>query len=109
MSAVTFVSQQQTPDGDEAQVALLSAGSLGELVGDQTGRGHSDEDESNLAVFLDVARDVKVRELGLGSQVIKADFFPGDLRIEPLGLFNIPECFHDVALSAELLVALSAF
>ena len=104
MSAFTVASQQQTPDTDETQVALLSAGSLGELVGEQTCRDHSDEDESNLVVFLAVAPDVKVRDLGLGSQVIKDDLFPGDLRIEPHGLVDIPECFHGVVLSAELLV-----
>ena len=60
-----------------------------ELVGDQTGRGHFDEDKSNLAVFLTIARGVKVRELGLGIQVIKAELFPGDLGIEPHGRADI--------------------
>ena len=75
----------------------------GELVGDQTGRGHSDEDESNLSLFLAVALDVKVRQLRLWTQVIKADFFPGELRIQPHGLVDIPKCFQDVALTAKIL------
>ena len=44
---------------------------------------------SNLAVFLAIARGVKVRELGLGTQVIKADLFPGDLGRETHGRADI--------------------
>ena len=85
MSVVAVPKEQHQPQTPHGHFGLL-----GELVGDQTGRGHSSEDESNLAVFLAVARDVNVRELGLGFQVIKADFFSGDLRIEPHGLVDVP-------------------
>ena len=86
MSVIT-IALQRTPDG----------------TGSLLGRGHSDEDQSNLALFLAVTLDVKVRELGLWIQVIKADLFSGDLRIEPQDLNNIPECFQGMALTAKIL------
>ena len=41
-------------------------GLLGEFVGHQTRRSHSQDEEGDLTVFLVSARHIEVRELGLG-------------------------------------------
>ena len=74
----------------------------GELVGQQTGHGHPQDDEGSLAVFLVVTREVEVGELGLGPQ--GAEVVPGDLRILAHCSVDIPECLNGMALPAKFLV-----
>ena len=57
----------------------MKHGLLSESVGHQAGRGHPQDDEGDLAVFLAVTQVIKVGELGLGPQGEKV--VPGDLRI----------------------------
>ena len=57
-----------------------TVGLLGEFVGHQAGRSHSQDEEGDLTVFLVYTRRIEVRELGLGPQGIKR--FTGDLRVQ---------------------------
>ena len=76
-------------------------GLFGESVGHQAGRGHPQDDEGNLAVFLAVTRVIKVGELGLGPQ--GAEVVPGDLRIIAHCSVDIPERLTSMALPAKFL------
>ena len=75
----------------------MEHGLLGESVGHQTGRGHPQDDEGDLAVFLAITRVTKVGKLGI--KVV-----PGDLRIFLHYSVNIPEHLNSMTLLAMFLV-----
>ena len=81
---------------------LKRASLLDELVGHKAGRGHPQDDEGDLAVFLAVTRVIKVGELGLGPQGVEV--VPGDLRIFLHCSVNIPERLNSMTLPAKFLV-----
>ena len=78
----------------------MKHGLLGESVGHQTSRGHPQDDEGDLAVFLAVTRVIKIGELGLGPQGVEV--MPGDLGIFLHCRVDVSEGFYGMALPAEL-------
>ena len=80
----------------------MKHGLLGESVGQQAGRGHPQDDEDDLAVFLAVTRVIKVGELGLGPQGVEV--VPGDQRIFLHCSVNIPERLNSMTLPAKFLI-----
>ena len=77
-------------------------GELGEFVGHQARRSHSQDEEGDLTVFLVNARRIEIRELGLGPQGIKR--FAGDLSVKAYCGVGIAEGLDCVVLAAKRFV-----
>ena len=78
-----------------------TVGLLGEFVGHQAIRSHSQDEEGDLTVFLVNARRIEVRELGLWPQGKR---FAGDLSVQADCGVCITEGLDCVVLAAKLFV-----
>ena len=74
---------------------------LSEFIGYYAGRGHSQDNESDLTVSLAGVRHVEVRQHGLRSQGFK--LFSGDPPVLADCVVNTPKCLDGVPLTAEVL------
>ena len=79
-----------------------TVGLLGEFLGHQARRSHSQDEEGDLTLFLVNALHIEVRELGLGPQGIKR--FAGDLSVQADCSIGIAEGLDCVVLAAKLFV-----